>query len=67
MSNPVKHLIDGAALTTVLYNIVGIISGAASVLAGLATLVWAVLRLYEMETVQIRLPEKYRLSRFKSQ
>lgn len=66
MSTPVKHFIDGASVTTVALNIAGLISGVAAALAGLLTVVWAVLRVYEMQTVQLRLPERFRLPQYRS-
>jgi hypothetical protein len=66
MSNPVKHFIDGAGVATVALNIAGVISGVAAALAGVLTVAWAVLRLYEMQTVQLLLPERLRLPQYRT-
>jgi hypothetical protein len=66
MSNPVRHFVDGGMVTTVVLNVAGVITGVAAAIAGLLTVAWGAIRLYETETVQTRLPERYRLARFKS-
>lgn len=66
MSASVKqNLVDGAAVAAVVSNIAGFITGIAAALAGVLTVVWAVLRLYEMETVQLHLPRRWRLPRYR--
>jgi hypothetical protein len=64
-SASVKHFVDGSMVTTVVLNVAGLITGIAAALAGLLTVAWAVLRVYEMETVQLRLPTRWRLPRYR--
>lgn len=58
-------VIDTAAVTTVTLNWLDIIAGPLAKLSVILTFVWAVFRIYEMETVQILLPNRFRLPRFR--
>jgi len=67
MSATVKqNLVDGAAVTAVISNLAGLITGVTAAIAGVLTVVWAVIRVYEMETVQLHLPRRLRLPRYRA-
>lgn len=49
---PVKHVGDVGAITSLILSVTGLLTPLFSLLASIATFLWMVVRVYESETIQ---------------